>query len=107
MLLHDRVTVISREEVGWDDLGLPLYEETETLIPAQVDPATTTEGQDQSGQLISRYRVMMKAPHGFDLSDVRSVKWRGETLNVDGRIQPQMLRGRVSHHEFVSQRVTG
>lgn len=108
MLLHDRVAVISREEVGWDDLGLPIYEDTETMVPAQVDPSTTTAGDDpNTAQVTSRYRVLMEPPAGLDLNGVEEVVWRGTTIRVDGAIQPQMIRGRVHHYEFVSEQVTG
>ncbi|TLP75518.1 hypothetical protein [Nesterenkonia sphaerica] len=111
MLLHDRVTVhIPGGETGeYDDLGMPITTPPTTkVLPAQVDPARTADGDDaNSGQLISRYRVMLKAPHGFDPTGVDEVTWRGKTIRVDGRIQPQMIRGRISHYEFTSERVSG
>lgn len=109
MLLHDRVTVTVTTETGeYDSLGRPIVEEAEHRIPAQVDPATTTSGDDpNASQVISRYRVLMQAPEDLDLTSVSEVQWRGRTIRVDGEIQPQMLRGRIHHHEFVSERVSG
>ncbi|WP_218220232.1 hypothetical protein [Nesterenkonia sp. Act20] len=78
------------------------------VVPAQVDPASSMDGPDSdTQQIISRYRVMMKLPADVDPAVIEQVTWRGNTLTVDGRIQPQMIRGRISHHEFVSERVTG
>lgn len=108
MLFHDRVAVLRRVEVGRDDYNQPIYENTEISIPAHVDASTTTPGDDPgSAQIISRYRVMLKFPKGFDVDGTREVIWKGKTLTVDGGIQPQMLRGRINHHEFVTERVTG
>ena len=109
MLFHDRVTVTVTTETGeFDSLGRPIVEEVEHRFPAQVDPATTTSGDDpNASQVISRYRVLMRAPEDLDLTSVSEVQWRGRTIRVDGEIQPQMLRGRIHHHEFVSERVSG
>lgn len=108
MLLHDRVTITTETETGETDAaGRPIVETVEHRLPAQVDPTTTTDGKPDSEQLISRYKVMVKAPDDLSLMQVQQVGWRGWTLRVDGRIQPQMLRGRIHHYEFTSQRVTG
>ncbi|EXF24379.1 hypothetical protein BG28_06610 [Nesterenkonia sp. AN1] len=108
MLFHDRVAVVSREETGWDDYGQPIFKNTEISIPAHVDASTTVPGDESNAdQVISRYRVILKFPKGFDVDGTREVIWQGKTLRVDGGIQPQTLRGRIHHHEFVTEKVTG
>lgn len=110
MLFHDRVSVEGEAEIiDYDPYGLPIYgPATSQVIPAHVDATTTSEGsQDQANQVISRYRVLLRLPAGLDADDIREVTWKGKTLTVDGTVQPQMLRGRINHHEFVTERVTG
>lgn len=108
MFFHDRVGVLIRTEVGRDNYNRPIFETVERLIPAHVDSTTTTEGsQSNTDQIISRYRVLMRLPADVGADGISEVVWKGKTLRVDGAVQPQMIRGRISHHEFVTEKVTG
>lgn len=110
MLFHDRVSIDGpREIIDYDKYGQPIFGPgTSQVIPAHVGSSSTTDGgQTNAEQLISRYLVLLRFPAGFNVDSVRSVEWRGKTLRVDGAIMPQMLRGRVHHHSFTSERVTG
>lgn len=108
MLLHDRVTISEQIPTGEHDAaGRPIYETVEHRMPAQVDPSTTETGQEDSGQIITRFRVMFMPPASLDLATLGEVNWRGRTLRPDGAIMPVMLRGRVHHHEFTTEQITG
>lgn len=110
MLFHDRVSIEGeREIIDYDMYGQPIFGPAESVvIPAHVDASTTMDGsQPNADQVISRFRVLLRLPAGLDADDIREVTWKGKTLTVDGTVQPQMLRGRINHHEFVTERVTG
>lgn len=110
MFLHDRVSIEGeREIIDYDMYGQPIFGPgTSVKFPAQVDASSSVNGPDDNAeQVISRYRVMLKLPAGYDAQSITAVDWQGRTLTVDGAVQPQMIRGRISHHEFVTERVTG
>lgn len=107
MILHDRIEVVQRVLVGYDDYGNDLYEDVATTWPAEVQPLSSSEIVDAGSQVHSRYRAILPAKALDILTSGSAVTWRGKSYEVEGDIEPHTIRGRVHHVEFIAHRVTG
>lgn len=107
MILHDRVGVIERTETGYDQLGNPIYEDVETLFPAEVRPLDSSETVNAASQVQTRYRVfLLPAALGL-LTSGGAITWRGKSYEIEGDVEPHTLRGRVHHVELIARRTSG
>lgn len=102
MILHDRVTVLNRQQVGEDEYGTPVYDNVETAFPAEVRPMTSEESPD-TGATSTKYRVFLP-PTAADLTRTDAVTWRGQVYEVIGDYEPHLVSGRLHHIEVVVQR---
>lgn len=107
MIFHDRVQVIEQVQDGWDELGNPIWIETEVPYPAEVRPLYSSETVDAASQVQSRYRVHMPARAEEAVSSEGAVTWRGKRYEVEGDVEPHMIGRRTHHIEFIAHRTTG
>lgn len=106
MILSDRVTVKRREQTGEDDYGLPIYDDVETIYPAEVRPLSSTETVAAGQQVTTRFRVFLP-PSAVDVTPSDALRWRERDYEAEGSVEPHLARGRLHHFEAVMKRVTG
>jgi hypothetical protein len=107
VILRDRVTVVERVHVGYDDYGNPVHEDVETEWPAEVFPLSSSETVAGRSQVESRYRVFLP-PGALDvLSSGGAIGYRGKDYEIEGDVEPHTLRGRLHHVELIAHRVSG
>lgn len=103
MILHDKVAVLRREQIGKDEYGTPIYGDVEIASPAEVRPLTSDEATDTTGIVTTRYRVFLP-PSADELTSVDALTWRGQKYEVMGDYEPHLVGGRLHHIEVIVRR---
>ena len=102
MILHDRVTVVTREQY-YDDYGTPLWRDgPPRAVPAEVRPMTSEES-DTTTIVETRYKVFLP-PTEDGLTAQDKISWRGQPFEVLGDYEPHLVGGRLHHLEVVVRR---
>lgn len=108
MNLRDRVTIVRAPLVtnahgnqvrDWPN-GTRQFD-----VPADVQPATTSEQTADRQTTLTRWRVFL--PAGTDVLVTDRLEWRGATLEVDGEPEHWRRRGTAHHIELLARRVEG
>jgi hypothetical protein len=109
MRLHDRVSLMSAEDLSEDSHGnvTPDWENAPTIIsPAAVVPLSTSENLVGGNQVTTRWRLFL--PAAVSVAARSRVLWRGDTYEVDGDVELHTdSRSRPHHLEALLVRVTG
>lgn len=105
MIYHDRVVV--RLDGGSDSNGDPLPSPGDTgPHPAEVQPVSTTEAFEfASNVVVTTYRVFLGPRVAVSARD--KIVWRGKVCDVQGDVEPHIVRGRLHHQELVVRDVNG
>lgn len=106
MILHDSVTVLRRVQIGVDEYYTPIYDDVETIVPAEVRPLTSEETPGTTTLVKTRYRVFLPTS-ATELTSIDAMTWRGQTFEVVGDYEPHVVNGRLHHIEVVVQRRGG
>ncbi|AQA24530.1 hypothetical protein BTZ20_4463 [Rhodococcus sp. MTM3W5.2] len=111
MIFHDKVQIRMEVPTGEEDAhGNPIVDITEADTRAEVFPLDTANSIDQSGRVISRYRMVLRTDVDIpsDIGSALTMRWSGFSgvLLVDGTVERHMLRGRLHHYELITKAVT-
>lgn len=88
MILRDKVTVAAEQ------------------YPAAVQPINSDQNMAAQNQVITRFRMFL-ARSAPEVDNSTPVTWRGKDYMVVGAAEPHTINGRLSHYEYVMERVTG
>lgn len=106
MIFHTPVTTLSREQVGEDSFGNPIYEDVESTIRGELRPLQGDEKAEGNRETVTtRFRLFM--PPSASLRALDGISIFGEEFELVGEPEPHTINGRLHHKEVLVQRVTG
>ena len=99
MILKDRITV-RVATTTYDGWGQPIRSYEDVDMPAQVDPTTTSDPEHLHLALEGKYRITL--PPAPEFPNDSRVVWRGQDMQIEGKVQSHSINGRTHHRELIA-----